>query len=81
MERDESFQVTDERRVGTKSKLRLDQLLLRCEVELVETHHLGTCPIVLSELLKRRPPPTCERRALEQFSGLFGIRGAVRSYA
>jgi hypothetical protein len=80
MERDESLQVTDERRVGTKSKLRLEQLLLRCEVELVETHRLETCPIVLSELLKCRPPPTCEG-ALEQFSGLFGIRGGVRSCA
>jgi hypothetical protein len=60
MSRDQSFEFTDESCVSTESEAGLEELLLRKDVKFVETHRLGPCPVMLGELLKRRPAPTRE---------------------
>jgi hypothetical protein len=58
MKRDERFQVTDNSRVTAESEARLEKLLLRNYIEFVEAHPFEPSPVMFSELVEWRPPPT-----------------------
>ena len=77
MPRDESFEITDKSRVSAESEAGLEELLLRNDVEFVETHRLEPCPLMLGELLERRSPPT-RQCVFKQFHRRLRVRRGVR---